>query len=434
MRTNKKLTISAMTSLVAVALAGSVTSTIAWYQYSTRANVAYLGSSAGTSGNLHLRIKGETNWTTQLSKTSVQTYLESAGYDLSLRQPVTPSLSDVTNKAEINFYDPDGDTIFEPKFYANPIFGKDSYNEWLPAKKGHYVSFPLELRYVSRAQNVPVTSGASSSVIPAGNEAKNIAKNVYLSDLLIQKAAENPVEPTSGGDISDAVRVHLHVERRETIENEDPEIEPVIQVSKDNFLISKNGGTTVTHGRLDIDGDGNLDRAYPDNDIYGFDSELHDVVYGLDSLDEDLIETPDATIAEGKYMSFAANNSNAYITGKTYYTELDHVTGAVTAESDANIEPILAKRATGNSQSLENLTYDADAPKSKKIGTTIESETEFLTVVVTIWVEGWHKFALYNFDNEIDGYSSIWDETSYITAAFNVGLQFAVQTEDPINQ
>lgn len=407
-----------MTSLVAVALAGSVTSTIAWYQYSTRANVAYLGSSAGTSGNLHLRIKGETNWTTQLSKTSVQTYLESAGYDLSLRQPVTPSLSNVSNKAEINFYDPDledEDEIGEPKFYANPIFGRDTYGKWITAKKGHYVSFPLELRYVSRSQNVPVTSGVtSSSLIPVGQEPENIAKDVYLSDLLIQKAAENPVEPTSGGDISDAVRVHLHVEGASAAE--------------DNFLISKNGGTTVTHGRLDIDGDGNLDRAYPDNDIYGFDSELHDVVYGLDSLDEDLIETPDATIAEGKYMSFAANNSNAYITGKTYYTELDHVTGAVTAESDANIEPILAKRATGNSQSLENLTYDADAPKSKKIGTTIESETEFLTVVVTIWVEGWHKFS------NGAGYSSIWDEASYITSAFNVGLQFAVQTEDPANQ
>lgn len=407
-----------MTSLVAVALAGSVTSTIAWYQYSTRANVAYLGSSAGTSGNLHLRIKGETNWTTQLSKTSVQTYLESAGYDLSLRQPVTPSLSNVSNKAEINFYDPDledEDEIREPQFYANPIFGRDTYGKWITAKKGHYVSFPLELRYVSRSQNVPVTSGVtSSSLIPVGQEPENIAKDVYLSDLLIQKAAENPVEPTSGGDISDAVRVHLHVEGA--------------SAAKDNFLISKNGGTTVTHGRLDIDGDGNLDRAYPDNDIYGFDSELHDVVYGLDSLDEDLIETPDATIAEGKYMSFAADNSNAYITGKTYYTELDHVTGAVTAESDANIEPILAKRATGNSQSLENLTYDADVTKSKKIGTTIESETEFLTVVVTIWVEGWHKFS------NGAGYSSIWDEASYITSAFNVGLQFAVQTEDPANQ
>lgn len=408
-----------MTSLVAVALAGSVTSTIAWYQYSTRANVAYLGSSAGTSGNLHLRIKGETNWTTQLSKTSVQTYLESAGYDLSLRQPVTPRLSNVSNKAEIKFYDPDledEDEIGEPQFYANPIFGRDTYDKWITAKKGHYVSFPLELRYVSRSQNVPVTSGVtSSSLIPVGQEPENIAKDVYLSDLLIQKAAENPVEPTSGGDISDAVRVHLHVEGASAAEDS-------------NFLISKNGGTTVTHGRLDIDGDGNLDRAYPDNDIYGFDSELHDVVYGLDSLDEDLIETPDATIAEGKYMSFAANNSNAYITGKTYYTELDHVTGAVTAESDANIEPILAKRATGNSQSLENLTYDADAPKSKKIGTTIESETEFLTVVVTIWVEGWHKFS------NGAGYSSIWDEASYITSAFNVGLQFAVQTEDPANQ
>ena len=413
-----------MTSLVAVALAGSVTSTIAWYQYSTRANVAYLGSSAGTSGNLHLRIKGEKNWTTQLSKTSVQTYLESAGYDLSLRQPVTPSLSNVSNKAEINFYDPDledEDEIGEPQFYANPIFGRDTYGKWITAKKGHYVSFPLELRYVSRSQNVPVTSGVtSSSLIPVGQEPENIAKDVYLSDLLIQKAAENPVEPTSGGDISDAVRVHLHVEGASGAE--------------DNFLISKNGGTTVTHGRLDIDGDGNLDRAYPDNDIYGFDSELHDVVYGLDSLDEDLIETPDATIAEGKYMSFAAKNDADYITGKTYFTELDHATGVVSEEDDEAIEPILAKRATGNSQSLENLTYDADDPKSKKIGTTIESETEFLTVVVTIWVEGWHKFALYNFDNEIDGYSSIWDETSYITAAFNVGLQFAVQTEDPINQ
>ncbi|NLB49845.1 MAG: hypothetical protein GX807_03435, partial [Erysipelotrichia bacterium] len=80
MKRSNKITISALTSLVAVALAGSVTSTIAWYQYSTRANVAYLGSSAGTSGNLQLRIKAlegkdDNDWTTQLSRGSEEEYL-----------------------------------------------------------------------------------------------------------------------------------------------------------------------------------------------------------------------------------------------------------------------------------------------------------------------------------------------------------------------
>ncbi|NLB48503.1 MAG: hypothetical protein GX813_01475, partial [Erysipelotrichia bacterium] len=313
--------------------------------------------------------------------------------DLSLRQPVTPGLSGATNKSAINLSDP-ASTDLDPElqFYANPIFGRDTYDKWLPAKKGHYVSFPLELRFVSRAQNQAVTDGPEGS-IPVGQEAENIAKDVYLSDLLIQKAAENPLEPTAGGDISDAVRVHLHVVGEEA--------------AKDNFLISKNGGTTMTHGRLDIDGDGVLDQAYDADDIYGFESELQDVIYG-----------------EGKYMSFAAKDDADYITGAKYYTELDLATGVVTAEDDDDIEPILVKRAAGNSQTLEN----HDAPKSKKIGTTIADEDEFLTVVVTIWVEGWHKF------NNGSAYSSIWDEESLITAAFNVGLQFAVQTEDPANQ
>ena len=135
------------------------------------------------------------------------------------------------------------------------------------------------------------------------------------------------------------------------------------QGAEDNFLISKNGGTTVTHGRLDIDGDGNLDRAYPDNDIYGFDSELHDVVYGLDSLDATLVGTSDAAILEGKYMSFAAKNDADYITGKTYFTELDHATGVVSEEDDEAIEPIL-ETAAGNSNRENHMV---PTPKSRKL-------------------------------------------------------------------
>ena len=42
---------------------------------------------------------------------------------------------------------------------------------------------------------------------------------------------------------------------------------------------------------------------------------------------------------------------------------------------------------------------------------------QFLSVKVTIWVEGWQ---------ELDG-SAIWDEVKYIDSSFNVGIQFAVE-------
>ena len=75
MKLNKRIIIPAMSLLVGAALAGSVSSTIAWYQYSTRANVAYLGTSAGTSGNLKIRIRGQNDWGTRLEIDDVNAYI-----------------------------------------------------------------------------------------------------------------------------------------------------------------------------------------------------------------------------------------------------------------------------------------------------------------------------------------------------------------------
>ena len=43
----KKIIVSALTLIAGFGLAGSVTSTIAWYQYSTRTNGALVGVSGG---------------------------------------------------------------------------------------------------------------------------------------------------------------------------------------------------------------------------------------------------------------------------------------------------------------------------------------------------------------------------------------------------
>ncbi|HHT67535.1 MAG TPA: hypothetical protein GX010_04910 [Erysipelotrichaceae bacterium] len=352
----KKIILSALMLAIGTSLIGSVTSTIAWYQYSTKANVAYLGSSAGASGNLQLRIKktGEPNpWTSQLSKESIQAYLQGAGYDLSSLQPVTTELDEDRN-AGLNY---DGSN---PVFYSNPNLGRGPYSKWNKAKKGNYISFPLELRYVAR-------DGVKNE---SGIDDLNVAKPVYLSKLLIQEDAANAEDRK---DLSEAVRVHIS-----TIEHE-------AAATKKDFLISKNGGETVTNGNLDLNADGQLDKAYPDDDPFGFET----------------LEPTLVSYGSGKHVSYAAKQD-----GSNYDVD--------------GIAPILVTR-NEDTLKLTDLTF-GEPPISKSIGSTVASETEYLNVVVTIWVEGWHKF------NSGGGASSIWS-ADYINSKFNVGIQFAVDVD-----
>ena len=71
MKLNKnKIIVSALALAIGGSLAGSVGSTIAWYQYSTRANVSFLGQASGISGNLQMRFAGEgaNAWRTRITK------------------------------------------------------------------------------------------------------------------------------------------------------------------------------------------------------------------------------------------------------------------------------------------------------------------------------------------------------------------------------
>ena len=93
MKLNKKIIVPALSLLAGASLIGSVSGTVAWYQYSTRANVSYIGSSAGVTGNLQVRIADATNeageWGPQIRTEDVLDYLESKGRAQKV-EPVTP--------------------------------------------------------------------------------------------------------------------------------------------------------------------------------------------------------------------------------------------------------------------------------------------------------------------------------------------------------
>ena len=78
MKLNKnKIIVSALALAIGGSLAGSVGSTVAWYQYSTRANVSYVGEASGVSSNLQMRFVGEadTAWRTRITWQEMNTKL-----------------------------------------------------------------------------------------------------------------------------------------------------------------------------------------------------------------------------------------------------------------------------------------------------------------------------------------------------------------------
>ena len=299
----KKIIVSALTLIAGFGLAGSVTSTIAWYQYSTRTNGALVGVSGGVKGNLQMRFIQENQgddegWTNKITKEQMAAFVG--------QKDIVPITSGNLAK----------DAALPSFFYRNPICGHASQESWKQAQTTNYISIPLELRFVET---------------DAAGNTKNLAKNVYLSDLYLEKDANS----VTTGDISSALRLHV------------ASYSEVTPSSKTFHLISKNGGTTATCGYLDLDGDGN------DDVDYGNDKSAK---YGF-------------TSGTGTKISYGGTNSQQV----SYSATVD-------APSEG-ISPVIAD--------FENDKKEA----SKLLGSTLTDEDsgKYLAVVLTIWVEGWAK-------------------------------------------
>ena len=505
MKLNKKIIIPAFTLLVGATLAGSVASTVAWYQYSTRTNVSYIGTSAGTIGNLQIRLAGGA-WGTRLSIQDVNEFLSAHNIGQNV-EPVTPGALGknealkkyVWKNIEVASGEdvPDGDLgheyyiktgdhklykyvndVWEPQanvaaaeapelasvqtgdlylstenklfekayvekeFYSNPIAGFGPYEKWIKATSAKFVKLPLQLRYISQ------------------DEAHLSAEDVYLSKLVIKEDMHND-DVEAHGDISDAVRIHFSA-----YEEGDEE-------SAVNHLVSKNGGTTLTHGKLKLEGGNDFDKAYT-GDEFGFDgSELAYVnyggeegvqtSYGANVNEEDGVYYEeeadsngwkafgvafakaaadpeaaagdvgdlyvDTTAASEKLYKKTAENTWTLLSSSVKVGNTDpnletgdtkdyYVNGLNIFKCEFHseeISPILVS-SVEDSLAIDDITVD------KKIGTTVATVApqKYLNVDVTIWIEGWHKF------NRSDKLTSIWDQ-DLIGAMFDVGFQFAVE-------
>ena len=212
---------------------------------------------------------------------------------------------------------------------------------------------------------------------------------------MIQQDANNGEK----GDLSDAIRVHISSSDTTQIKNK---------------LISNQGKEIATKGALDIDGAPGVDQVYPDGDEFGFahdENDLIDVIYGDDGND-----------STKEIQSSYKANATDYVAGAHYtQQEIDDAQPGDPAEGkttdDWKVEPVYPAIVYSKDNVLYNNSEANSSPESgKSLGKTVAGDAAYLTVTVTIWVEGWQPLD----DN------AIWD-AKYIKSKFNVGIQFAVQ-------
>lgn len=319
----KKVIVSALSLAIGAGLAGSITGTAAWYQYSTKTQAALVGVAGGVKGNLQMRIRKDAQaldagWTTRITKEEMATFLGA--------KKIVPVTSGAMERND----------ILPEDFYCNPLYGYEAQSSWKKAVAANYISIPLEFRYIE--------SNDQSS--------ENLAKDIYLSDLFIAQDASDTHE-----DISSAIRFHISAYSQ---------ADPSTKVSR---LVSKNGGETATHGYLDLNGDGEDDRKYDNkSDKYGF------------------------TDGEGELISYGGTTS----VQKSY----------AAATESATAYPILSNIG-------ENIIND-----DGKLGTTLTANNQFLSIDITIWVEGWQKLP------EGNSGKAIWNVEDFVNAKFDVGFEF----------
>ena len=232
----QKIIVSTLALAMGAALAGSVSGTVAWFQYSTRAQASYIGSSAHCSEALEIKAVGdksgseETDWKTELAAADIAGVLSATnGNKL---EPITSGAMD--QNVALNKIGGDGANKNDPRFYKNPVYQYEDPTVWGLADKTNYVQFKLEF-------HVKDIDGASTAAYLDGH-------NLYLTNLEIVSLANEDGTATSDLDLKKAVRVHIS-------DGDSYNALFALGAGSDSTL------TTVTHGNLDLNNDNALDQT-----------------------------------------------------------------------------------------------------------------------------------------------------------------------------
>ena len=225
MKTRKtKLAAIMLSSARGLAFIGSIGGTIAWYQYSTLATAAVSGSSAKCTENLQVAVgTGEgLTFKSSLTTNDISDYLKNTRADadkktVTVLKPVTAGNQE--KDATLN------------ALKSNPVYQHGPYADWEDAVNTDYVTFPLTFRVLDIDGN-------------SGDTLLNRDSKLGLSDITIEGKDVDGNNAEGKTDISSAIRVHF------SSKDGDDDV---------NRLVSKDGVETVTHGPLDLNGDGKDD-------------------------------------------------------------------------------------------------------------------------------------------------------------------------------
>ena len=221
MKINKRIAIPLLSTVLGLALVGGIGGAVAWYQYNTRVNASFVGSSVAESGVLQISSDG-TNWKRDV-------YVDDADH----LAPVTFGASSVDQVMGKNDQLPQiGSAARGTVAYAYPEAGKGPYEQWQTVTQGReFIQYTIYLKALA----VDPSSEAST----ASEQTKQVSKDVFLSDLIMEGVTENKT------DVGDALRLHLEVSEHPTSGSD---------VYKKSFLISNNGQTVDLYGAMDLDG------------------------------------------------------------------------------------------------------------------------------------------------------------------------------------
>ena len=218
----KKVLIPSFALLIGGSLAATLSSTLAWFQYATRAQVAYVGAMTHSTKLLKISIDNGGHWGNDYYQTDTASQIQGN------------HLVPITTGAQAK------DAALSD-FYAQPDFGHGGdYSHWTAADNSNYAQ---------------LTILAKVTDVDGANTPTALENDVYITELLIQDDSTNGTTE----DLSDAVRVHIAV----TDANG----------AKKNFLFAKSVTSTTVGGKLDLNNDGEYDK---DLDSWG----TQDCYYG----------------------------------------------------------------------------------------------------------------------------------------------------------
>lgn len=221
---NKKIIVSTLALAMGAALAGSVSGTVAWFQYSTRAQATYIGSSAHCSEMLEVRAN-DGDFATELSKINPGTDI---GDEL---EPISSGAMDADDP--LPTFGGTEANADDPKFYKNPVYQFANPATWGAADAHNYVQFTLDFHVLD-------IDGTAGSYLE-GN-------HLYLTNIELVSLTSEAGTATNNLDLKKAVRVHI------------------TDGSYYNALFALGEGSestleTVVHGNLDLNNDGALDKT-----------------------------------------------------------------------------------------------------------------------------------------------------------------------------